>query len=64
MNVTLNGEAQSLAELTTVGDLVASQPKQSMAVAVNGAVIPRSAHATTRLQDGDVVELVTAVAGG
>ena len=64
MNVTVNGRARSLSELTTIGDLVASQPNRSLAVAVNGAVVPRSAHATTSLQDGDIVEIVTAVAGG
>ena len=64
MNVTVNGQAQSLAEPTTVRDLVASQPKRSMAVAVNGAVIPQSAHATTHLHEGDAIEIVTAVAGG
>lgn len=64
MTITVNGEPQSFARPPTVADLVAAHPKRSMAVAVNGAVVPASAHATTVLQAGDVVEIVTAVAGG
>jgi sulfur carrier protein len=64
MKITLNGDAAALDGPTSVADLVAAQPKHSMAVAVNGAVVPRSAHATTFVTDGDVVEIVTAVAGG
>jgi sulfur carrier protein len=64
VKVTVNGEVQVLEPATTVADLVAAQPKHSMAVALNGAVVPRSAHATTVVADGDVVEIVTAVAGG
>ena len=65
MNVTVNGDTQVLEHPTTVADLVASLLlKRSMAVAVNGVVIPQSAHATTHIEDGDVLEIVTAVAGG
>jgi sulfur carrier protein len=64
MTITLNGDTASLDGPTSVADLVAAQPKRSMAVAVNGTVVPLSAHSTTFVKDGDVVEIVTAVAGG
>ncbi|HKY57411.1 MAG TPA: sulfur carrier protein ThiS [Aeromicrobium sp.] len=64
MTITLNGDTTALDGPTTVADLVAAQPRRSMAVAVNGAVVPLSAHAATFVNDGDVVEIVTAVAGG
>lgn len=64
MTITLNGDTTMLDGPTSVADLVAAQPKRSMAVAVNGVVIPMSAHPTTFVNDGDVVEIVTAVAGG
>jgi sulfur carrier protein len=64
VTITLNGDTTPLDGPTSLADLVASQPKRSMAVAVNGEVIPQSAHAMTFITDGDVVEIVTAVAGG
>jgi len=64
MTITLNGDATMLEGPISVADLVAAQPKRSMAVAVNGTVVPLSAHPTTFVNDGDVVEIVTAVAGG
>jgi sulfur carrier protein len=64
MNVIVNGETHVFDDPPTVAALAAEQTKRSMAIAVNGNVIPASAHATTVLNDGDVVEIVTAVAGG
>ena len=64
MNVTVNGHARLLEHPTTVAELVADEPKRAMAVAVNGSVVPASMHAATALRHGDVVEIVTAVAGG
>jgi sulfur carrier protein len=64
MTITVNGATARLDGPTSVADLVAAQPKRSMAVAVNGTVVPLSAHPTTFVSDGDVVEIVTAVAGG
>jgi sulfur carrier protein len=62
MNLTVNGEARTLEEGSTLQALV-PQP-QGVAVALNGAVVPASAWAETRLADDDVVELVTAHQGG
>jgi sulfur carrier protein len=69
MKVTLNGtvvdhDAASLGGL--LADLLADLGglPDGHAVAVNGEVVPRAVHAARPLADGDVVEVVTAVAGG
>lgn len=62
MRVTLNGLPVATDALTVAG-LVGSLP-DGHAVAVNGEVVPRSAHGVRPLTEGDVIELVTAVAGG
>jgi sulfur carrier protein len=48
--------AQLLDELALTG--------KRIAVEVNGAIVPRSAYATTRLRAGDRLEIVGAVGGG
>lgn len=62
MRLTLNGVPLD-ADAPTLVDLVGPLPS-GHAVAVNGEVVPRAHHPTRRLADGDVVEVVTAVAGG
>lgn len=62
MRITLNGEDRALDDGTTVRDLLPDP--SGHAVARNGAVVPRGAHAECVLADGDVVEIVTAVQGG
>lgn len=62
MNITVNGEQRDVGDIV-VADLLPRDPA-GMAVAVNASVVPRAEHATTRLADGDVVEIVTAVQGG
>lgn len=66
MTVTLNGSPRDLAEGTTVAQLVASLGRggETLAVAVNLRVVPRSEFADRRLVDGDRVDVVTAVGGG
>jgi len=64
MTITVNGEARTFDDRLTVRDLTAREAPMSRAVAVNGHVVPASAHGDTWLTHGDVVELVTAVAGG
>lgn len=73
MIIRLNGEPVRLDGPLTVRELLASGDRVGgrvggrsggRAVAVNGAVVPASAQATTVLGDGDVVEVVLAVAGG
>lgn len=62
MRVTLNGVPTDT-DATTLAELVGVLPA-GHAVAVDAEVVPRAAHASRPLADGDVVEVVTAVAGG
>lgn len=66
MTLTVNGEPARPAP--TVSALLEQRfdhpAPAGVAVAVNGAVVPRSAWSTHHLDDGDVVEVVTAKAGG
>jgi sulfur carrier protein len=64
--VVVNGEPHALAPESTVADLVSSwcNSPHGIAVARNREVVPRSQWATTRLSAHDVVEIVTAAAGG
>lgn len=62
MDVVINGEARRLEPGATVRDLLPEPAGH--AVALNGAVVPRAEHAQTALNDGDSVEIVTAVQGG
>ncbi len=65
-SITVNGAAHETSPSTTLGRLVdqwCASPR-GVAVAVNGDVVPKSAWEDTRVGDGDVVEIVTAAAGG
>ena len=68
MHVVVNGEPCELGPGSTVTDLVAALtgtiPPRGVAVAVNGAVVPRAQWPATTLGDGDRVEVLTAVQGG
>lgn len=66
MRLSLNGERTELTDGTTVAELVADRADQDrrVAVAVNSEVVPRSAWASTSLDEDDDVELLAAVAGG
>ncbi|WP_406595682.1 sulfur carrier protein ThiS [Aeromonas veronii] len=66
LTIRLNDKAQSLAAGLSVADLLAAQDvnPQGVAVALNGAVLPRGRWAETRLKDGDELHLFTAIAGG
>lgn len=66
LRLTVNGAPAELPGPTTVAQLVQAraQDQRRVAVARNGAVVPRSAWERTALADGDVVEVLAAVAGG
>jgi sulfur carrier protein len=66
MQLTVNGEPREAPAGTTVDEVVATVTGQpsGVAAAVNGEVVPRRAWPGTPLQDGDQVEVVTAVQGG
>jgi len=64
--IRLNGTPQPL-ELRTVAELIAANSEtngRGIAVALNGAVVRRTAWAATPLKAGDVVEIVRAMQGG
>ena len=66
MKVTVNGEPREVAVGTTVGDLLQELGKNPKFLAVerNLELVPRTEHASTPLQDGDALEIVTLVGGG
>jgi sulfur carrier protein len=66
MNVTVNGEPRTVPDGATVRGLIELLALTDGPVAVerNGDVVPRAEHASTRLADGDVLEIVHFVGGG
>jgi len=71
--VTVNGKSVELAPGTSIAELVAElaftgdegrTPGAGIAVAVNSAIVARSEWSSTFVQPGDVVEVLTAAAGG
>ncbi|WP_432559722.1 sulfur carrier protein ThiS [Granulicoccus sp. GXG6511] len=78
MTYTVNGQPADLTQGATVRDLVRTLTAKEvgadgrtpdgaalgLAVAVDGAVVPRSRWATTTLEPGAEVEVVEAVQGG
>lgn len=68
MNVTVNGTRRTVSDDATVENLVRAvgrDPERAgTAIARNGDVVPRREWSTTRLDEGDDIEVVTAVGGG
>jgi sulfur carrier protein len=66
MEVIINGEPHRAAGPMSLAQAVAllTPAESGVAAAVNGDVVRRSAWDSTRLADGDEVEVVTAVQGG
>ena len=66
MNVTVNGQLQTLADGTTLAQLVAQRlpSAKGVAAAVDGTVAPRAGWVELVLRDGQAVELLTATQGG
>lgn len=68
MRVSVNGEVRELPEGSSVRDaalaLGIEPAKRGVAVAVDGAVVPRSEHESRRLSEGQRVEVVNAIQGG
>jgi sulfur carrier protein len=66
MTVTVNGRAYEIDGPTTVDRLLhhLDQARDDIAIAVDGAVVPRSTWAEAPLADGAEVEIVTARQGG
>ena len=66
MEISVNGEPRTVADRTSIVDLLQAEGlgERRVAVEVNGAIVVRSAHAAHRLQPGDRVEIVHALGGG
>ncbi|WP_104203002.1 sulfur carrier protein ThiS [Billgrantia saliphila] len=66
MQIQLNGEAKDLAAGLTVAQLIDSLGLKGRRIAVerNEEIVPKSEHDTTRLTDGDRIEIVHAIGGG
>jgi sulfur carrier protein len=68
MIVTLNGSPEELPAGAGLSDLLAvhghTTAARGIAIALNGAVVPRPEWSTQALDDGDVIELLVAVQGG
>ncbi|MGH3455946.1 MAG: sulfur carrier protein ThiS [Nocardioidaceae bacterium] len=66
MSIQVNGRPYDIATPTTVEALLLDldQPRDDIAIAVDGAVVPRSTWPEAKVGDGAVVEIVTARQGG
>ena len=66
MQIQLNGEAHDLAADLTVAQLIETLglTGRRIAVELNEEIVPRSEQGTTRLSQGDRVEIVHAIGGG
>ncbi|HEX5611868.1 MAG TPA: sulfur carrier protein ThiS [Burkholderiales bacterium] len=66
MRITVNGNARALERPLDVSALLATLELAGKKVAVekNGEIVPKSAHGSTLVLDGDRLEIVVAVGGG
>lgn len=65
--IRVNGETEPLAAVTLaalIAEKAIDTEQRGIAVALNGAVVPRAAWAATTLKPGDDVEIVRARQGG
>ena len=66
MNLTVNGQPQTLAGAPTLAELLAQLaiPADRVAIEHNRVIVTREQFATTPLGEGDTVEIVRFVGGG
>ena len=66
IRITVNGAAHRFEKPLEVSALLSELNLQGRKIAVerNGEIVPRGAHASTLLADGDCLEIVVAVGGG
>ena len=63
--VTVNGESMRLPARFSIDDLIEQLAVSARyAVEINGQIVPRSAHASRLVAEGDVIEIVAAIGGG
>jgi thiamine biosynthesis protein ThiS len=66
MNLFINGEPASAPDAVTVADFLENlgMPVKGVAVERNREIVPKSLYMTTRLAEGDRIEIVQFVGGG
>jgi sulfur carrier protein len=66
MRIRVNGEMRHYDRQFAVSELLQHMALAGKKVAVerNGEIVPRGAHGSTLLRDGDQLEIVVAVGGG
>jgi sulfur carrier protein len=66
IQVTVNGKAHRFDHPVNVGELLErlQVAGKKLAIERNGEIVPKSAHASTIVSDGDELEIVVAVGGG
>ena len=66
IDVTVNGKAHRFEQPLEISALLARLELAGRKIAVerNGEIVPKSAHADTRIENGDRLEIVVAVGGG
>jgi thiamine biosynthesis protein ThiS len=65
MRVVINGDAREIPDGASVSELIVHLALAGpVAVERNRAIVPRAEHPSTRLNDGDVLEIVHFVGGG
>lgn len=68
LELSVNGQSRLVTPESTVAELLEllgiDPSGGGVAVAVNGAVVPKLGWATAKLSDGDAVEVIHAVQGG
>lgn len=66
MKATINGEQHELPDGLTVAQVLAhvQAPERGIAVAKNDRVVRRAAYGDERVEEGDRIEIIRAVAGG
>lgn len=66
ITVNINGSALRLPDSTCVATLLEDMGLTGKRIALerNGEILPRSLFASQQLEDGDALEVVTAVGGG
>ncbi len=64
--VTVNGAPQRYPQPLALSELISRMALAGRKIAVerNGEIVPKSAHGTTLVADGDRLEIVAAVGGG
>ena len=65
INIVLNGEPREMAEGNNVSNLLQElEIRVPCAVELNKKVVPKALHSDTKINNGDIIEIVTIVGGG